>query len=238
MGTQGTDAGDKQKAQPLVHDPFRKLSSSGVAAALVITLLMFRLFAVSGWDWQVATEIVDSFSVADALSIGLGTLFERPVITGALIVVALPLSLFRDYWLAQGTNTRARANNAFLVLGMLTVLVVLIRTFQMWWALVSAVLLTIVLVLIGYLWRKGTARPLLAQLGKHVGIFLAVAALILSAVIQTPWMARERIETPVEVIYGYVLENNPGFLKVLTDDREVIILPDVDVTSRTIVGSP
>lgn len=220
---------------PLLHDPFKKLSASGLTMGLIAILLMFRLFAVSKWNWHVATELVDSFTLDDAISIGFGTLFERPHVTGAVLALAIPLSLFHDYWLARSKDTKARAGNWFLIVGMVTIVYVLVRTFDMWWPAIVATVLTVALLAIAALWTRGKGRPLLARLGKPVGLFLAAAFLALAVSIETPWMSRERIETEGQTFYGYVLETNPGFLKILTDDREVLIMPDEDVLSRTIM---
>ena len=64
---------------------------------------------------------------------------------------------------------------------------------------------------------------------------IGVALLAVASTVDTPWVEREQIVLQEETIYGYVLDSYPGFLKIMTDDREILITPDSDVVSRTIM---
>ena len=64
---------------------------------------------------------------------------------------------------------------------------------------------------------------------------VATGLLVLAAVNDAPWMGEELIHTDSGVIDGFVLEAGPGFLHVLTHDREVVIVPDSEVHSRELV---
>ncbi|MDN5820573.1 MAG: hypothetical protein L0H39_03700, partial [Brachybacterium sp.] len=52
----------------------------------------------------------------------------------------------------------------------------------------------------------------------------------------TPWIERENIELGSgEVVQGYVLEVESGFVKVLDEDRQVRIIISGDIASRSFV---
>lgn len=212
-----------------------KAAVTGLWVGVVTLVLFLRVFAVSGWNWEVAAAVIDSVNFDDAISIFLGTLFERPGITGALVAVLLPVAISRDYWLARAHALRSRASNGFVVLGLAATTYVLVRTFHMWWVVWVTAAMTVVLIIASIVWRKGIAHDIIVRVGKHMGFLLVLTLMYLSISVDTPWMSKERIDTDVSTYFGYVLENNPGFLKVLTDDHEVIILPDGDVLSRTIL---
>lgn len=59
-----------------------------------------------------------------------------------------------------------------------------------------------------------------------------LATLLVAAFVQTPWVPQEQIETADGTITGYVLSVDPGYLNVLTDDYEFVILLSSDVLSR------
>ena len=65
-----------------------------------------------------------------------------------------------------------------------------------------------------------------------VGGVTAVAVLIVAAFIQTPWVPHEAIMTTHGPVSGYVLSVDSGYLNVLTDEHEFVILNSSDVISR------
>lgn len=228
--------GEPAKADAVVPPlPHAKTAVAGIWVGIVSLILVLRLFAVSGWDWRVAASLVDSFSFDDALSVFMGTLFERPHITGFIVLIALPVAIARDYWLARTHSFTSRANNGAVALGLIATLYVLVRTFHVWWTLWATIALTILLIGASLIWQKGVAHTLLSRAGRHTGAIVIAVLVYLSVTVDTPWITKEKIETEVSTYYGYVLESDPGFLKVLTDDREVLILPDPDVVARTIL---
>ncbi len=214
---------------------FTRLGEAGITVGLVSLLLVLRLFAVADWNWEVAASLADSFNFDDAVSILLGTLFERPRVSGILISIALPLAFFRDYWLSRKGISSTRANNWFLIVALLATAYVLTRSFEMWWLFAVTAVLTLALITMGILVKTKGWNRTLSRLGSHVGVLFGVALLLLASTVDTPWVERERIETDSGTMYGYVLESDPGFLKVLTEDREVLIIPDSEVTSRTLM---
>lgn len=225
-----------QKEVDEVNEPwFNKIGEAGITVGLVAMILVLRLFAVSDWEWGVAASLSESFSIDDALSIVLGTLFERPQLSGVILSVALPFALFREYWLRKHGLTKTRANNWFTIVILIAVSYVLLRTFHMWWTAAISLALLVLLFAAGPISKRFNLHVSLAKVGTHVGILVGVALLVIASAIDTPWVENERIETTSGVVEGYVLDASPGFLKVMTDDREILILTDSEVTSRTIL---
>lgn len=214
---------------------FVKAGEAGITVGLLSMILVLRLFAVSDWNWGVGASLAESFNVDDALAIILGTLFERPTLSGVILAVALPLGFFREYWMARHGLTKSRANNWFTLVALIATAYVLTRTFDLWWIFATAAVLTIVFVTFAKVSRAHQWHLHLSKVGTHLGIVVGIALLIVAATIDTPWMEQERIDTKTELINGYVLEASPGFLKVMTVEREILILPDSEVTGREIV---
>lgn len=220
------------------------LGDTGLTVGLISLLLFLRIFAVAEWTWDTAAELADSFNFDDAVSILLGTLFERPQLMGAFLVFLLPLAIFRDYWLAKHKTTKGRAKTWFIIVALLITIYVLVRSFQLWWVPITAGLLTLVLIGLTTVVRLRGWNRSLARVGHHLGALIALSFLFLAVTVDTPWMALEKMEIVTtteegvleeENLYAYVLDASPGFLKVMTIDREVLIFPDSSVTSRTIV---
>ena len=66
-----------------------------------------------------------------------------------------------------------------------------------------------------------------------LGWILAAGMLLVALLTQTPWVPRERIETTNGTVTGYVLSIDPGYLNVLTEDHEFVIILSGDVLSRS-----
>ena len=214
---------------------FAKASEAGITVGLVTLLLFLRMFAVADWDWTVVASLAESFNFDDAFSILLGTLFERPTISGILITIALPLVIYRDYWLSKKHLSKTRANNWFLIVVLLATAYVLTRTLHMWWIFVLSAAFTVGLLAISKIAKQKGWRSQVARLGTHVGIVIGFALLVVASTVDTPWVEKEQIVMKDETIIGYVLDSDPGFLKIMTEDREILITPDSEVVSRTIV---
>ncbi len=65
-----------------------------------------------------------------------------------------------------------------------------------------------------------------------VGWAVGIAVLLLAALVHTPWVPEEYIETVDGTVTGYVLSVDSGYLNVLTAQREFVILISGDVLSR------
>lgn len=204
----------------------------GLTAGFVALFLFIHVLAVSGWNWNTAADIADSFNFEDSISIVFGTLFELPVLTGAFAAIILPIALFRLYWTRKTATVSSSMKNLFIVAAIGATEYVLIRSFGMWWPAITTAVIFTLLVIVSLVWVHGKAHRFIANLGKHTGILLLIGLGTLGLLVDTPWMPREHIETQDGLIQGHVLEATPGFLKVLTDDREVLIMLDSEIVSR------
>lgn len=59
-----------------------------------------------------------------------------------------------------------------------------------------------------------------------------IAIVLVAAVVQTPWVPQEQIETTDGTITAYVLSVDSGYLNILTEDHKFEILISSDVISR------
>lgn len=207
-------------------------TGAGITAAVVVMFLFLRLLAVSGWNWKVAADIADSFDFDDAIPIVFGTLFELPLATGIASSVILPLAIYRLYLMRVDNDRKWKVSDWFVIILLAVVLYVLWSTYDMWWTVSIAVILTVLLGLFAKYVKKGPFHDTVVALARRTGTMLIVGILVLAVVVSTPWNVKERIVTSHGVIEGHVLETTPGFVKVLTDDREVVIFLTSDIKSR------
>lgn len=245
---QGVDAGSSAvtaSAEESAKDDDSRTSGSGsgtgvaagagLAGSAVVLFLLLRVMAVAHWHWSVAEDIAESVNFSSALGAVLGTLFARPEITGALVMLLAPLAIVDLVW-CWIQHWPGSLGRWLLAVFFGVVLAVLTTTFGWWWLLTGSLILTGVLLAMRLSWRSGRRHTFIRTLLRGSGIFSLAAALILCVVVDTPWMVHERITTENEVVDGYVLETPSGFLRVLTDQpREVRILISGDVESREII---
>ncbi len=209
-----------------------KKDGLGITAGFLAVFLFIHVLAVSGWKWETAADIADSFDFDDSISIIFGTIFELPIATGFITAIILPIVVFRIYWTRKDARTGALIKDLFIAGGILSTQYVLIHSFDMWWPTVLGLVLLVLLLILSRIWVRGKGAKFISNLGRHVGTLLLLSLVILGLVVDTPWMPRERLETSDGVMTGHVLEVTPGFVKLLTDDREVVILISGDVKSR------
>lgn len=210
----------------------KKIGIGTVTAALVAVFLFVRVLAVSKWDWGVASDIADSFDFDDAVSIFFGTLFELPIATGIIVSVVLPLSIFRMFWLSRHRDRSGTITDIFVIITLAVTLFVLIRSYAMWWPLVIVIIVTAGLITAALLPEDARVRKVLSRLGRNTGVLLVVSLMVLAVTVSAPWMSREEITYQGKAIHGYVLDENAGFVKVLTDSHEVLYLKVSDIEER------
>lgn len=193
-----------------------------------VAFLTLRIFAVSGYDWDTAFLVSTTLGLNDGLALVFGSLIAEHVLTATLLIGVLPL-LFAGY-LWGPREHRA----AVLLLSALSfvVLVALTSSFSSWWLPVGAAAVFGMIALIHTLPSQRPLRHALATAMARVGSVAAVGVLLLAALGQTPWVPHEVIETTDGTVSGYVLSVDPGFLNVLTDEREFMILLSGNVLSR------
>lgn len=207
----------------------------GTTAGIATLFLLLRLLAVSEWNWGTAGAVADSFDFGDALPIAFGTLFARPELTGALIALLLPLALLHVLWPIGGRVGLPSLGRVVAAVALVTIAYVWIRTFHSWWVGIGALALGGVLVAARLIWTRGVGHRIIAGIMRSVGGIAVIGVLLLAVLVDTPWVSKERLETGGGALEGWVLEVQPGFLKVLTEQREVEILPTADVSSRRII---
>lgn len=88
------------------------------------------------------------------------------------------------------------------------------------------------LVLTHRLPKKHRLRHAVGAAIARVGGLTGLATLIVAALVQTPWVPHEQIGTSSGTVSGYVLSVDPGYLNVLTDQHEFVILISNDVLFR------
>lgn len=204
------------------------LSLTGAA----VLFLALRLLAVSKYDWHLAFSIAGTIGVDDVPRMVIGTLMADPRLVGVILAVLLPTTIIHQVGLGRPSWNGVGTMAALIIVALSTV--ALVGTYQFWWvpamALTVGVLLTVPLVA----WRRDPKARRFEWLIDHTSVLMLLAALILAATVRVPWVPLERIDIHTGTLHGYVLENPPGFLKVLLDDsREITIVNSTDVRSRT-----
>ncbi|QQQ77650.1 hypothetical protein IOD16_03815 [Saccharothrix sp. 6-C] len=206
---------------PAVTTEKPHLGTALTGAAVLFVLL--RLLAVSHYDWHTAFALLHTLDLEDAPGLFLGTFMADASISSVLLVVMVPLTVFY----AVGRRSRV----APLVVAVLVAfLVAHVLSYHRWWVPVGAVVLTVLLVFVERM------RRLHAQMDfvlRRFGYVVGGVALVVAAVVATPWVPLERIEVGDGAVEAYVMETSPGFLKVLgARERGFRILRAEDVRSR------
>ncbi|GAA3959637.1 hypothetical protein [Gordonia caeni] len=208
----------------------------GTTAVVVIAFLLLRLLAVARWDWPTVAAIADTFDFGDSFAIAFGTIAEQPWLTGIFTAILLPLVLLRLFWpLPHHRGTLQIAMILAAVLLSVTAFAMTI-TYRNPWTLLGAAGMGVVFALIRLGAAEGRLNGLSRLLADRVALIAAVGVLLLAAFDSSPWMVKEQITTTTQGTFdGYVLEEAPGFLHILTADREIVILPSGDVTQRRLL---
>lgn len=206
----------------------------GTTAGIATLFLLLRLLAVSEWDWNTAGAIADSLDFGDALPIAFGTLFARPELTGVLVALLLPFALLRALWPLSGHGTLS-LSGVLAAIALVTVAVVWVRTFNSWWVVIGALVLGGILLAARLIWRRGIGRRIVLGVLRSAGVLAVVGLLGLAVTVDTPWMSKERLDAGEGAFEGWVLEVQPGFVKVLTEERDVLVLFTGDIVERELV---
>ena len=176
-------------------------SGAGLAGGMVVLFLLLRIMAIAHWDLYIAAEVADSMNFGDSLVIVLGTLFARPGLMAATVLVLFPLSAVDLYWGAR--QKRDGLTALFLCVSLLIVAAAALTiTLKMWWLPAAAVLITVALAAMRYSWRTGRRKAFITTVLRTIGALTVASAVVLSVVIDTPWVLREQITTDEETIDG------------------------------------
>lgn len=207
----------------------------GAGAAVAGVFLVLRMLAVAHWDWHSVATIADTFDFSDAFPIAFGTVAGQPVLTGVFVALLLPPVAMRCLWPAERHRGTVSVDLILSAVLLVTIAISMTVTFDNPWTLVGAAVFGLLITTARLWWRRtGVIADLVVSLTRRLGMIAAGAVLILAAVNDAPWVSEERIHTDHGVIDGYVLEAEPGFLHVLTENRDVIIIPDSTVSEREI----
>lgn len=191
-------------------------------------LLLLRIFAVSGYNWNAAFAVSTTLGVEDGLALVFGSFMAEHLMVALLLVLVLPLLVSTYLW---SPNGRRPVVVLPADLGLLT-LVALTVSFHTWWLPVATAAVLAMFVLVRRLPPQSVVRRASTAVTARAGWVAAMGALLAAVVVQTPWVPRERIETKSGTITGYVLSVDSGYLNVLTEDHEFVILISGDVRSR------
>jgi lysylphosphatidylglycerol synthetase-like protein (DUF2156 family) len=218
--------------QEITTAPAKSHAGSALTGAAVLFVLL-RLLAVSHYNWHTAFALLHTLQLDDAPGLFLGTFMADARISSVLLVVMLPFALL--YQLAtRSDRSRAKLGGWLLLVVLVAMLVSHVLTYRNWWVPAGAVVLAIVLVLVERAHRHPRLRDPITFLLRRSGVAVVGVALVVAAVVATPWVPLERLETSSGTADFYVLDTSPGFVKVLSaHEREFKILLERDVLSRT-----
>ncbi|MDN5893696.1 MAG: hypothetical protein L0H93_06675 [Nocardioides sp.] len=204
--------------------------SAGAAqvAAWGFAFLLLRIFAVSGYDWDTAFLVSTTLGLDDGLALLFGSLMASYLLTAVLLVCVLPLLIAASVW---GKGEQRRVVGLLAVLGTVA-LVALATSFDLWWLPLTTLAVFAMFLLVRRLSPANRLRRTVATALARVGLMTGLATLLVAAFVQTPWVPQEQIETTDGTVTGYVLSVDSGYLNVLTDDHEFVILLSDDVLSR------
>ncbi len=208
--------------------PRRYAGALAPATAVGFVFLILRIFAVSGYDWNTAFAVSTTLSLSDGLALLFGSLMAGHELVQVLLVAVLPLLIATYLWSSGG---RRAAVLLAATLGSVT-LVALTASFRLWWLPLATAAVFGAFALIRRLPEKHRLRRLFSLAMASVGAVAAVAVLLVAAFVQTPWVPLEQIKTTHGPLTGYVLSVDSGYLNVLTDNHEFVILNSSDVISR------
>lgn len=208
--------------------PHRRGVSGGQVAAWAFAFLLLRIFAVAGYDWDTAFLVSTTIGLDDGLALMFGSLMANYLLTAVLLICLLPLLMTASLW---GAKENRLVVTLLAVLGVV-VLITLTRSHHVWWLPLATAAVLVTLVLIRRLPSTNPLHRSAVTALTKVGRTTAVAALIVAGFAQTPWVPQEVIQTADASITGYVLSVDSGYLNVLTEDHEFVIVPSSEVESR------
>lgn len=227
-GTGSTPSPDSPDSPAPGEGTHRVPRNFAPAAAVGFVFLILRIFAVSGYDWNTAFAVSTTLSLSDGLALVFGSLMAGHVLVQVLLVIVLPLLVATFLWSSGGH--RATVLLATTLSGV--TLVALTVSFNIWWLPLATAAVFGVFAFTRILPVKHWLRRMFAVAMAGVGGVTAVALLLIAAFVQTPWVPHEEIVTTHGPVSGYVLSVDSGYLNVLTDEHEFVILNSSDVMSR------
>ncbi|MFF6773039.1 hypothetical protein ACFY8W_05680 [Streptomyces sp. NPDC012637] len=216
--------------------------------AAAFAFVVLRLFAVSAYDWHTAFAVLHTLDLDDTIGLVIGTVMADSLASVLILTLLLPIAALRlieDLRAAREAGIRVPAEEqrpersdmtgALLMLVAVVAVAAYVGTYASWWVLPLVFAVSALVLGIGYGVRAGgRLRRGALWASRHLLALVGLAMLLGAATITTPWVPLERIGLRGGAeLRGYVMQAEPGFLKVLTDhDRDFLILADREVTSR------
>lgn len=225
----GATATSQETAETPDEDTPHKPWSTGVSSTVwVFAFLILRIFAVSEYNWETAFLVSTTLSLNDGLAILFGSLMAGHLLVAIFLVFLAPLLVAALVW-------EPKARRLVMLVAATVALVILVTitaSFHTWWLPLAAVVVFVSFGLIRRLPRDNPIRQVWWAIVARASGVAAAAALVIAAFLTTPWVPHEVIETTDGTINGHVMSVDSGYLNVLTDEHEFVILLSSDVISR------
>ncbi|WP_141396648.1 hypothetical protein [Microbacterium gorillae] len=208
------------------------LPALSLSAGVLALFVVLRVLAVSWWNWDTAWALTDAVDFESFTDVIFGTIFSEPHLTAGALAIIAPVVTQRLIY-----GERSARNTAMLMLAVCAAFMVAL-TFSrgIWWQWPVAVVVVAVLAIAHRAPRGSLPGRFARAVLRRTAPIAAVVVLLLAFIVQTPWLDHERIAlTDGSTIKGYVISVPSGYLKVMTDDREVRFLINGDVASRTVL---
>lgn len=213
---------------PPAEDGPSGLSGAAHLAAWGFVFLILRIFAVADYNWETAFLVSTTLGLDDGLALLFGSLMAGHVLTSVLLILVVPLLIAAYVW---GPRQHRPIAMLLTTVGLVT-LAALTVSFRNWWLpLVMGAVFAAIVVTGRMAHGSRLRRVLISTLGR-VSWVAGVSALVVAAVVPTPWVPLEKIDTTHGTVTGHVLSIDSGYLNVLTDEQEFVIILSSDVRSR------
>ncbi len=178
--------------------------------ALLTTILpvylAIRILAVSGWDREVALEVVRMQGVSGIAEAALTTLFTEILTALFMIAVGLVIALWRDDLPVAGL-----ALCVAIATGLLVPLSIML----------GAALVVLAVVLLRF--APQSSRWMWIPVVVSAGAGLLALVLVVIPWLVSPWLPHERVVSERGEVYdGYVLGDEGGFTSVLEDRTRLV----------------
>lgn len=226
---------DAEPAEPDSRTGSTLAVGAGVSAGVAALFLVLRLLAVSNWDWSTTAAVADTVDFSDVIPIILGTLLAEPLLTGILLAVMLPVTVVALIWPGRATDGRRTLTGMILPAVLVAATVTWMNTYRQWWLPVTALAIGALFIVLRLAVHHGIAHDLAVTLTRRIGLVGLIGVLVMATVVSTPWMEHEEFMTSEGTMTGYVLNVESGYVRVLTEDRDVVILDSDDIRERTIL---
>ena len=194
----------------------------------VFSFLILRIFAVSGYSWETAFLVSTTISLNDGLAILFGSLMAGHILVAIVLIFVQPLLIAALIW---GEKERRLVMLLSAVVS-LVILVTVTASFGSWWLPLAAAVVLASFVIVRRFPERNAVRQVFTGGVLRAGGLVGAAVLVIAAFLQTPWVPHELIETTDGSISGYVMSVDSGYLNVLTEDHEFLIIISADVISR------